>query len=152
MVSFYIKTLYHIPFMVTFLCRFTAHSYFEIDSARHWSTFVADGTLYAVVATSNIYYSPVLRFDGSTVVEHQRVPLKGVFRVKPVYIGKQIFLVYNSYHGPTSPIFRWDNIKKEFVAHQSVKAYGAGLETFKIGNKVFLAFTGKTMSDKVCLS
>jgi len=120
---------------------FTAHTYFRIESARHWSTFVAGDTLYAVVATSNIYYSPVLRFDSSNVVEHQRVPVKGVFRVKPVYIGKQIFLVYNSYHGPTSPIFRWDNIKKEFVAHQSIKAHGAGLETFRIGNKFFLAFT-----------
>ena len=117
---------------------------FPITLARNWNTFVIDDHLYVAVASSGDLYSPVFKFISSDVIEeYQQVPVKEVFGVKSVYIGKQLFLVYNSFHGPTSSIYKWHNTKRVFVEHQTIKAFGSGLETFQIDNKVYLAFTGK---------
>lgn len=111
--------------------------------ARNWDSFEIDGYLYAAVAC-NADQSPVFKFTAPDVVqEFQQIPVQNVFGVKSVFVGKQLFLVYNSYHGPTSQIFRWHNVKKKFVSHQTVNAFGSGLETFTIAGRVFLAFTGK---------
>ena len=86
----------------------------------------------------------MFKLDSSKVVEYQQIRVQGVFDVKAVYIGKQLYLIYTSYHGPTSQIHKWHNTKRQFVYDQSIKAFGPGLETFRIGNNVFLAFTGMT--------
>lgn len=111
--------------------------------ARSWDTFVMDGYLYIAVACSTDSQSAILKVKQSDRVEkYQQIAVKSVFGVKPVFVGAKLYLVYTSIHGPSSSIYIWDEEHKIFVQHQTVNAYGSGLETFKIDDKVFLAFTG----------
>eukprot|EP00794_Sanderia_malayensis_P009110 gene9110-10083_t len=121
--------------------RFWEVKSFPIRDARNWKSFTIGGSLYLAVASNSNNNSPIYKFISSEVVEeYQQIPVKGVFDVEPFQTKDGLFLVYTSIHGPSSAIFRWNKVKKIFVKHQIVNAYGTDVEVFTIDGSHFLAF------------
>ena len=119
---------------------------FAVKFARNWKTFTIGGKLYLAVACSGDSFSPIYSFqelEKEKVIEYQRIPVTKVFAVEPVKIGKELFLIFVSIHGPSSSVYRWSSSEKIFVKHQVINAYGTGIESFRIGERYFLAFTGE---------
>ena len=116
-----------------------------VRDARNWKTFVMDGKLYLAIASNSESPSLVYQFKTEIIVEEfQQIPVRKVFDVEHVQFGNTLYLVYSSIHGPTSSIYRWNKVKKRFVLHQIVNAHGTDVESFQIGNRMFLAFVGKS--------
>ncbi|XP_065065946.1 thrombospondin-type laminin G domain and EAR repeat-containing protein-like [Rhopilema esculentum] len=118
---------------------------FAVKFARNWKTFTIDGKLYLAVASNGDSFSPIYSFqelEKEKVIEYQRIPVTKVFAVEPVKIGKELFLVFVSIHGPSSSVYRWSSSQKIFVKHQVINEFGTGIESFRIGERYFLAFTG----------
>lgn len=128
-----------------FYRRFWPMKELPVRDARNWKTFVMNGKLYLAIASNSESPSFVYQFETENiVVEFQQIPVRKVFDVQHVQFGKTSYLVYSSIHGPTSSIYRWNAVKKRFVLHQIVNAHGTDVESFQIGNRMFLAFVGKS--------
>ena len=113
-----------------------------------WKSFELQGSRYLAIASNvandarNSGYSPIFKMnERNSFVEFQKINTNKAFDVETIWTGTYLFLAYAFYYGDKSFIYRWD--RDRFVKHQEVATNGADVESFKIGQRTFLAYVGK---------
>lgn len=132
-------SFHSIPFC--YLSRFHEYQVLKVANARKWSHFkIGQDTYFAAASNSRFHDSPVFKWVDNQFIPYQTLSSSKAFDIEPIRIKNDVFLAVAVYYGPYSNIFKWNG--ERFVLFQSILAAGADMESFTIGDDVFLAVTG----------
>jgi hypothetical protein len=124
-----------------FAHRFHEYQVLKVANARKWRYFtIGKDTFFAAASNSRYHDSPVFKWVDNQFIPFQTVTSSKAFDVEPIKIKEDVFLGVAIYYGPYSNIFKWNG--ERFVLFQKILAAGADMESFSIGDDVYLAITG----------
>lgn len=118
--------------------------------ARKWSHFkIGKETFFAAASNSRYHDSPVFKWIDNQFIPFQTLSSSKAFDIEPIRIKDDLFLGVAVYFGPYSKVFKWNG--ERFVLFQTILAAGADMESFTIGDDVFLAIAGIKSISMICL-